>query len=152
MKISREQISKITNYDSFMEVESELLKSNESSIFNLLIKTCTEQNGGDSADFYAGMLLIHIEPKHQLTCSEILKKIASSNWNLSERSLPFYLISQFGKWNTLEEIEIILNQSTLSKEQTVLIETIRYWVKHPTSTLSAPLNYFEWQEVIEKNA
>ena len=151
MKIGREQISKITNYDSFMEVESELLKSNESSVFNLLIKTCTEQNG-DSADIYAGMLLIQIEPKHQLMCSEILKIIANSNWNLSEKSLPFYLISQFGKWNTLKEIEIILNQSNLSKEQIVLIEGIRYWVKHPTSSLSEPLNYFEGQEVIEKNA
>jgi len=150
--LNRDKLAKIKTYDDFFEVRQAVASLSSTELFNSLFPISIE-NIGDSADSFAGLLLIELDPKHELTLENMLLKIAKSKWNVSNREIPFYLVSQFGKWNVLNKVNELLKDVSFNEEEKNYLETVNYWASGPPSGLSEPLHYFEWQEVIErKNA
>jgi hypothetical protein len=147
--LNRDKLAKIKTYDDFFEVRQAVASLSSTELFNSLFPVSIE-NLGDGADSYAGLLLIELDPKHELTLEDMLLKIAKSKWNVSNREIPFYLVSQFGKWNVLNKVKELLKDGSFNEEEKKYLETVNYWASGPASGLSEPLHYFEWQEVIER--
>jgi hypothetical protein len=103
----------------------------------------------EQSDRIAGYLLIDIEPKPRQPLQEILAVLSKSRWYLSNREVPFYLAACFGKYPVLSAIESALAPEDLPASERLLLEGVRYWVRHPVSCLSDRLHYFEWQAAIE---
>ena len=107
----------------------------------------------DGAIAVAAMLLVEFDPKAMKSCEELLLDIANSKWYFSDKLVPFYLVTQFGKYSLLNKIEEVLASRNISSEQRTLLEGVKYWAVMPAASLSAQFTYFEWQEAIEgKNA
>ena len=147
MPLSRKDLTHITKYEDFFELRQRVAKECPERLAEFLLNTATT-NLGDKADGVAGRLLIELEPKCPFSCEQVLELVSKSNWNVSYKELPFYLISQFGKWNVLLATERFANSASPG-EQRSRVEGISYWARMPTSELAKPLHYWEWQEVIE---
>jgi hypothetical protein len=106
--------------------------------------------GGDGANEIAGRMLISLDPRCPDSCDAILRKIDSSQWDVSLKEIPFYLISQFGKWKLLGELEAFLAKRPPA-DATSRVDGILYWARMPTHSLASDLHYWEWQDVIEKD-
>jgi hypothetical protein len=139
----------IKNYDDFFAVFRELSPFYSEELGKDLFELSITQTG-DGADSMAGCLLIAIEPSMSYSCDELLRKISKSNWNVSNREVPFYLVSQFGKINLNKNLIEVLADSSLSDEERKYVDSVAYWTSSPAAYLAEPLHYFEWQEVIER--
>ena len=64
--------------------------------------------------------------------------------------MPFYLVTQFGKSNVLNAVEVLCGQLPEGKQRTRL-EGIAYWARMPAASLIDALHYFEWEETIERH-
>ncbi len=150
--LNRDSLSKVNSYDSFFELRQSVVNIKNSDLFNILFPISID-NLGDETDSIAGLLLIELEPKHEKSCEEMLLCIANSKWDVSNKEIPFYLITQFGKWILIDTINILMKKNNFNNQQKELMKSVNYWVSFPASKLSSDLNYFEWQEIIEgKNA
>jgi len=150
--IKREHLSKIKNYDQFFELRQSLVGLGSARLFDALFSMALQYEL-DGASSIAAMLLIEFDPKALRQCDQLLLEIANSNWFLSDKFIPFYLLTQFGKWNLISAIDELLSGNSLNHDQRIRIEGIKYWAKMPAVSLSSEFSYFEWQEVIEgKNA
>ena len=146
--LNKEDLKGIENYDAFFALSRKLSVLPEADIFNFLFPIAiSEREGGASG--IAGKLLIDLEPKHTRSCSELVEEIARSNWFVSFKEVPFYLVSQFGKWTLAEEVRLYLKNPTATEAYRRRAESIWYWASQPSSKLSNDLHYFEWQEAIE---
>lgn len=143
-----EDLKGIENYDEFFALSRKLSSSNDEELFNFLFPIAISKRESNASGT-AGMLLIDLEPKHTRSCAELINEIANSDWFVSFKEVPFYLVSQFGKWNLASEIKEFLGRSGLTEEQRRRAESIWYWASSPSAKLSYDLHYFEWQEVIE---
>jgi hypothetical protein len=146
--LDRKLLEGIEDYDSFFALSHEFSGYPEDELFNFLFSTAIGERGGN-INGVAGMLLIDLEPKHTRSCSELLNEIAHSNWDVSNKEIPFYMVSQFGKWNLASEIKEYVANTKLNDIEQRRVETIWYWASSPSSKLSNDLHYFEWQEAIE---
>lgn len=147
MPLSRQDFANIIKYEDFFELRQRVAKERPEGLAELLLTTAIT-NLGDKADGVAGRLLIELEPKCPLSCEQVLERVYESSWNVSCKEVPFYLVSQFGKWYVLNAVESLVS-SLPSGEQRRRVEGISYWARMPTSELAKPLHYWEWQEVIE---
>jgi hypothetical protein len=148
MPLSRQDLAHVTKYEEFFELRQRIAREHPEGLAEFLLNTAMA-NLGDKADGVAGRLLIELEPRCPVSCEQVLDQVSKSNWNVSFKELPFYLISQFGKWNVLRAVESVAGAASLTGEQRVRVEGIAYWARMPTSELAKPLHYWEWQEVIE---
>jgi hypothetical protein len=144
------QLSAIHAHDDFLSICKSLSAQDKKTVFDNLFAIAT-QNTGDRSDQIAGFALIELEPKCSFTCLQVIELVANSRWDISNRELPFYLVSQFGKWHLEKEITSFLSNPGISEQQRVLVDSIWYWAKMPSAKLADRLLYWEWQEVIEKN-
>lgn len=148
MPLTRQELAHITKYEDFLALRQCVAREHAEGLAEFLLNTAIA-NLGDKADGVAGRLLIELEPKCPISCEQVLERLSKSNWNVSFKELPFYLISQFGKWNVLRAVESVANSASLTGEQRARVEGISYWARMSTSELAKPLHYWEWQEVIE---
>jgi len=148
MDFTRKRLASIVNYEDFFVLRQALAKHNPTEVYEFLMPLAisSEQDGANAV---AGRALIELEPKCPHDCRTVLSSIATSNWDLSLREVPFYLVSQFGKWNLLREIDALVATAVLPKRERVLVEGVSYWASFPTSELTKPFHYWEWQDVIE---
>jgi hypothetical protein len=146
--LDQKLLENINDYDAFSELSEKLSSYPKDELFNFLFPIAISCRGS-YINGIAGYLLINLEPRHTRKCSELLNEIAHSKWDVSNREVPFYLITQFGKWNLEKEIKDYVASNKLTELDTRRVETIWYWASSPTVTLCEHLHYFEWQEVIE---
>ncbi len=145
----RAKFANIKNYDDFFSVFRELAPYSSEALAEALFEISINQTG-NVADAMAGCLLIAIEPSMNYSCNELLIKISQSRWNVSNREVPFYLVSQFGKIHLNSVLIEMLSDSSFSESERIYIDSVLYWVSSPAAKLVEPLHYFEWQEVIER--
>ena len=147
MPLSHQDLIHITKYEDFFELRQRVARERPEGLAEFLLNTATA-NLGDMADGVAGRLLIALEPECPFSCEQVLQLVSESTWNVSYKELPFYLISQFGKRNVLLAAERLASAAPPG-EQRSRVEGISYWAGMPTSELTKPLHYWEWQEAIE---
>jgi len=148
--LSRNNLIGVESHDQFTELRKSVSEIDKNKIFEELFPIAIDYNG-DGADAIASSLIISFDPVCNKTCEELLSEISNSKYNLSNREIPFYLVTQFGKHNLLKSIDGILNTGTLNEEQKTLVEGIKYWASFPPADSTANFHYWEWQEVIEGN-
>lgn len=83
----------------------------------------------------AADLLVSLDPRCPLTCREALVRLGCAHLEASLQSLPFYLVTQFGKHHVLQEVEGFLAESGLSETERQAATTVRYWAQRPASGL-----------------
>jgi hypothetical protein len=146
---TREMLSSIKTYDDFFALCRSLSAVEESTLFEFLFPIAISAHSGDNANSIAGFALLELEPKCQMSCEETVEAISNSRWDVSNREIPFYLISQFGKWRVGEAVTAFLKNPRKTDEQKRYVETIWYWAGLPSIKLAEKLFYWEWQEAIE---
>ena len=151
-KLEKDRLANITNYDDFFALSREFSKVEESVLFDFLFPLALEQRTSENTNGIAGLLLIEIDPKPTKILNEIMKEIALSKWFVSNREIPFYLASNFGKWNVIKAYNEYIESNDLTEDQLNRFQTIVYWVSSPAAKLCYDLHYWEWQEVIEADA
>ncbi|HEY9826780.1 MAG TPA: hypothetical protein V6D19_15165 [Stenomitos sp.] len=147
--LSREALAKIRCYDDFCNYCRSICKTEESVLFAFLFPIAISERG-DGANVMAGFALMELEPRCPLSCSEAIEAISNSRWDVSTKGVPFYLISQFGKWQLADEISAYLDRSDVAPPQKKYLQSIWYWASGPSAKLAGDLTYWEWQEVIER--
>jgi hypothetical protein len=145
--LNLEDLNNIENYDLYSVLSRKLSGYSDTEVFNFLFPISIDKREHNSG--VAGKLLIDLEPKHTRSCAELIDEIANSNWFVSFHEVPFYLVTQFGKWNLKKEIDQYISNPSTTKDQRKMVKSVWYWASMPTSGLSEDLHYFEWQEVIE---
>jgi hypothetical protein len=83
----------------------------------------------------AADLLASLDPRCPITCREALTRLGRAHLEASLQSLPFYLVTQFGKHHVLQEVEGFLAESGLSDTERQAASTVRYWSQRPASGL-----------------
>lgn len=148
MQLTRSVLAEVKNYDQYFDLSMSISGIEESELFSFLFSTAVSGRS-DGSDSIAGKLLIDLEPKAFKSCKELILEIAASSWDVSNKEIPHYLVSQFGKWNLLETYNQTVPYSNLLPQEKKRAESIMYWALLPTASLSKPLHYWEWQEIIE---
>ncbi|MEO1034296.1 MAG: hypothetical protein AAFX44_01935 [Pseudomonadota bacterium] len=102
----------------------------------------------DGTPTTANYLLVKLDLPTDRTCEELLADIRDRYWNLSNKIIPFYLVTKFGKQNVIDCVKKMAGELS-DGEQKRKVEGVGYWANHPPENLIEPMHYFEWEEVIE---
>lgn len=122
------------NSGRFYLLKSEFATMEPSRVFHMLFPIAIEFNG-DVADQVAARLLALLEPACPCSCRESLVAIALAEWNLSDKMIPFYLISQFGKAKVHRVVNELVAQPGLSGSQITAVTGVAYWASIPLAQL-----------------
>jgi hypothetical protein len=145
-----ERIRSVATYDDYLALFRSLAELDHSLLFRSLWHLAIRERW-DGRRAIASFLLANIDPPPARGCEELVLELASASWDLSNKVLPFYLVTQFGKTQLLSTIEQLVGRSTDSTQK-VKLEGVAYWAKMPAANLAEPLHYFSWEEAIEGNA
>jgi hypothetical protein len=105
------------------------------SVFRALFPIAIDFQG-DGASQVAAQMLVDLEPQCPVSCEDALRMVGEGRWNVSDKLVPFYLISQFGKFRLAEAIETVVGEG-LGEEARVMVTGIGYWANIPTITESS---------------
>ncbi len=102
-------------------------------LFEAVFPIATTYQGGESE--LAAELLVEVQPQCPITCEEALRVISSAQrWNLSDRLVPFYLVTAFGASHVLQAVAAVGAESGTDR---TLVFGIAYWVRQPAVELIA---------------
>lgn len=146
--LSRGSLSTIRTYEEFFILCQSLSKIGERDVFEFLFPIAASVRG-DNANVIAGFALLELEPRCPMSCEATIEFISNSNWDVSNREIPFYVVSQFGKWKVGDAIQAFLENVDKSDKQKRYVEAIWYWAREPSVKLTEKLFYWEWHEDIE---
>ncbi|HEX4610835.1 MAG TPA: hypothetical protein VH092_21780 [Urbifossiella sp.] len=76
-------------------------------------------------------MLVDPEPGCPVSCEDALRMVAAGRWNVSDKLVPFYLITQFGKLRLAAAIETVA-AGVLGREARVMVTGVGYWARLPT--------------------
>jgi hypothetical protein len=146
--LSRDHLRKVRTYDDFIDLSLSLGSIKKSDIFDFLfsIAISRREDPEDIAPGIAGGLLVELEPKHTRSCEELLNEIAKSGWDVSLKEVPFYLITQFGKWSLIGTYNAYISQASLNDEQRRRVQTVVYWTAGSSANLIRALHDWPWRE------
>lgn len=138
----REQLDRIATWDEFLAVGQSLSEWQASDLYAALFPLAISGREGH-APWYAGCLLIDLQPDCPERLSDILVRIHASAWFVSFREVPFYLISQFGKRPVLEAAAQFLQTLPPQCVEGSRVKALAYWVHRPASDLCK--HFHDWE-------
>jgi hypothetical protein len=142
--VQRERLAEIKSYADVRRLRDELRPHNGPDLFLALFPIALDYRA-DSASGIASGLLTDLEPPCPLNCRDALGRLARGSWNPSDRLLPFYLITQFGKLELLLSVKDLLAAEE-PEGQRADLEGVRYWAEMPTADLIAGHLEGQWRE------
>jgi hypothetical protein len=80
-------------------------------------------------DAQAAGLLLDLEPPCPISCEDALRMIAE-NWQISDKLVPFYLVTQFGKLYLTKAVSSVAVEFKGDRRHRV--ETVAYWAGIPS--------------------
>lgn len=86
-ELTRQRIESVANYDAFVDLALELGTIPEPQLFDFLF---AHSLLGGGVGGIAARLLVETDPAPTRRCEELLAEIATSNWNVSTKELPFF--------------------------------------------------------------
>ena len=126
----------------FPRLRAEFAQQEPAAIFHALFPIAVEYLG-DGADYVAAQLLVDLEPACPVSCRDALLTVAFGEWQLSDRLVPFYLITQFGKPGLQRAAEELLAEAELSGSQATAVSGVAYWAGFPAVQLLEP--FVDWE-------
>ena len=142
-KLTRQRIESIANYDAFVDLALELGTIPEPQLFDFLF---AHSLLGGGVGGIAARLLVETDPAPTRSCEELLAEIATSNWNVSTKELPFFLISWFGKQFLNDAYRAFIQTAILTSDQKQRVGTIIYWTASPAANLIRSYHDWPWRE------
>jgi hypothetical protein len=113
------------------ELRKRLGKLPSVTVFRALFPIALDAGEELAADQLAAQMLVDLEPECPVSCEDALRMVAAGRWNVSDKLVPFYLISQFGKFRLAGAIQTILAEG-LGQEARVMVAGVGYWARLPT--------------------
>lgn len=98
----------------------------------------------------AARLLVDLDPLCPVSCRDALLAVAFGEWWLSDKLIPFYLVTQFGRSEVLRVAEELLAEAGLSGSQIGAVSGVAYWAGLPAVQLLAP--FVSWEPVQTESA
>lgn len=144
------RIAAVSTYDEYLALYRSLSESNRIDLFDPLWNLAIRESW-DGRRAIASFFLVGIDPPAPRGCGELLNELANAAWDLSNKVVAFYLVTQFGRACVLHAIEKALGRGTDSAQK-VKLEGVAYWARMPAADLVEPLHYFVWEEAIEGKA
>lgn len=113
------------------ELRERLGKLPSAAVFHTLFSIALDAGEELAADQLAAQMLVDLEPECPVSCEDALRRVAAGRWNVSDKLVPFYLISQFGKFRLASAIEAVVAE-VLGREARVMVTGVGYWARLPT--------------------
>ncbi len=150
MPVTRQQLAQIQTYEQFLELRRALVTCAPGDLYESLFSIAIS-DPSDGAANLAGLALIDLEPPCPETCRRVLERIHGSQWDVSFKEVPFYLVTQFGKPHLRSEAKAFIS-ALPDGEPRSRVEAVAYWASGATSALCEPYLRWKWQEEIEDEA
>ncbi|QYF93992.1 hypothetical protein KY495_01755 [Massilia sp. PAMC28688] len=141
-EIGLRRIESVPDYDAFVDLALELGTNSGAELFDFLF---TQSLAGGRAGGLAACLMVEIDPRPTRCCKELLAEIARSNWDVSTKEVPFYLITWFGKHFLMDAYRSLIEETRLTPEQQQRVSTILYWTASPTANLIRSYHDWPWR-------
>ena len=101
--------------------------------------------------FQASFLLLYYNPTPSEGLSNLLLEISKSKWDISDKFIPFYLISQFGRINLKREANVLITSNVLSNSQKERLNSFLYQALQPSAQLLTHYFQWEWEATLSPN-
>jgi len=126
----------------FAPLRSDFAAREPAAVFHVLFPIAVEFTG-DGADQVAARLLVDLEPACPVSCRDALISLAFADWWVSDKLVPYYLVTQFGKRKLLRVADELVAEAGLTGSQITAITGVVYWARLPTVRLLAP--FLPWE-------
>ena len=114
------------------QIEHELVRLEPGVTFHLLYSIATTY-GVETPHDAAASILVELQPPCALSCEDALRLLANADWNLSDRLVPFYLVTQFGQERVLQAVDIV--KTEFDGERQARVTGVGYWAEKPAALL-----------------
>jgi hypothetical protein len=130
------RIANVESSNTFYSLYHDLRHWAQSELFEVLFPIAADCRSYPWPAYdVAGELLIGLDPRCPLTCEEVLLRLDGAYLEASTKAVPFYLVTQFGKYNVLQEARRLMADLEVSESARQNIGIVRYWSSMPPSHL-----------------
>jgi hypothetical protein len=147
----REQLERIATWDDFFAVGQSLAKWQAGELYAALFPLAISGRNGTSPR-HAGFLLIDLQPDCPEPLTHVIASIHTSNWFVSFREIPFYLVTQFGKRAVLDAAAQFLQALDSPSAEQSRVQALVYWTRKPASDLCKHFHSWEIGEFHAREA
>lgn len=132
-------LGEVETYDDFCEVRSKFSGPGFENSFQSLWPLAIQR--GNSAEM-AGYMLIELQPDTDHGIESLLEQIHCSELDASNRSVPFYLVSQFGRGVVMRAASSFVT-ALPSEAPRSKVDAVLYWSSFPASELCK--SFHDWE-------
>lgn len=136
----RDTLGKVVNYDDFLTARRRLDDVPPDRLFEALWALAIQRDEGLAA-VIAGFMLVERQPDTDRTLASLLTQIHASQLDASNKTVPFYLIAQFGKAAVLRASKDFL-ASVPPEQELSRVDSVRYWAHSPAASLC--FGFHDW--------
>lgn len=137
----QEKLRGINTYDDFFEVRRTMTGYSEETVFRSLWSLAVRRAGDESTGM-AGYMLAELQPDAQESLESLLSQVHASELDASNRIVPFYLISQFGKHVVLQACARFIGALPQGSPRS-RVDAVLYWAGFPASDLCK--HFHDWE-------
>ena len=131
------ELEDVDSLESFIAKGGELRGWEKEQVFEVLLDIASDnQTYPWPLHTRAADLLVHIDPPCPMSCREVILRIANAHHDWSCKTIPFYLVTQFGKSTVQRVVKEIEEDATLGEKVRSKATNIGYWAKAPASYLN----------------
>ncbi|KPF68899.1 hypothetical protein IP84_06675 [beta proteobacterium AAP99] len=135
-------LSSIKTDEQFLVLHKRLSEVDVETVFVGLWQTALAGRG-NSASVQASRMLVALQPDAPRSLEELIRDIHASKLDASNRLVPFYLVTQFGKHAVTVEALRFLDELPIGSDRS-RVECVNYWASAPAELLCQPLH--DWRD------
>ena len=133
------ELGKIASYDDFCHTCSLFAGSSHQVVFQALWPPAI---GRSDATEMAGYMLAELQPDSNHGIESLMAQIHSSALDASNRIVPFYLVSQFGRRTVLRAASDFIRSLPQGSPRS-RVDAVQYWAAFPASELCK--QFHDWE-------
>jgi len=127
-----EKLKTASTWSDRRRIEHEFARLDQDVAFHLLYAIATTF-GGETPHEAAASILLELQPPCPLSCEDALRMLARTDWNVSDRLVPFYLVTQFGQRSLVHAVNVV--KTELDGEGRTRVIGVSYWAEKPAAIL-----------------
>ncbi len=133
------ELGKTASYDDFCDARSLFSNSSHHIVFQALWPLAI---GRTDAKEMAGYMLAELQPDSDQSIKLLMAQIHSSALDASNRIVPFYLVSQFGRRTVLRAASDFIKSLPQGSPRS-RVDAVQYWAAFPASELCK--QFHDWE-------
>lgn len=140
------ELEELDSLESFLAKARELEVWEKESVFEVLLEIASDSSAYPYPLYSrAANLLVALDSPCPIPCREAILRIASAHYDCRLKTLPFYLVTHFGKSNVQSTVKDIVDDSEIDEGIRKSVGVIGYWAKALASYLN-PGGFFGLHE------